>query len=149
MKRMIKMNQKENKGSVLKQLAMLYGVVFIFTGILGIIFLFLFQEIPIAIDLIEQMILILIGIIFLRGYSELKRENKSGEAFLFVGTIIGIILGALALLELLFIGLIGGLLNENSLSSFFSRLISYLFNPALLLGFLTFIPHKMIKHREI
>ncbi|MHA2164848.1 MAG: hypothetical protein ACXAAT_03195, partial [Candidatus Hodarchaeales archaeon] len=85
------MNQKENKGSVLKQLAMLYGVVFIFTGILGIIFLFLFQEIPIAIDLIEQMILILIGIIFLRGYSELKRENKSGEAFLFVGTIIGII----------------------------------------------------------
>ncbi|MHA2167259.1 MAG: hypothetical protein ACXAAT_15495, partial [Candidatus Hodarchaeales archaeon] len=73
----------------------------------------------------------------------------SGEAFLFVGTIIGIILGALALLELLFIGLIGGLLNENSLSSFFSRLISYLFNPALLLGFLTFIPHKMIKHREI
>ena len=143
------MNRKEKNKSVLKRLAMLYGVVFIFTGILGIILLFLLQEIPIAIDLIEQIILILIGIIFIRGYSELESESTSGEAFLFVGTIIGIILGALALLELLLVGLIGGLLNESSLSSFLSRLLSYLFNPALILGFLTFIPHKMIKHREI
>ncbi len=143
------MKLKEKNNSVLKLFAMLYGVVFIFTGILGIIFLFLLQEIPIAINLIEQFLLILIGIIFLRGYSELESENKSGEAFLFVGTIIGIILGTLALLELLFVGLIGGLLNESSLSNFLSRLLSYLLNPALSLGFLTFIPHKMIKHREI
>lgn len=143
------MKLKEKNNSVLKRLAMLYGVVFILTGILGIIFQILLQEIPIAIDIIEQFILILIGTIFLRGYSELGSENKSGEAYIFVGTIIGIILGTLALLKFLFVGLIGGLLNENSLSSFLSRLLTYLLNPALLLGFIIFIPHKMIKHREI
>jgi hypothetical protein len=149
MNRKIKMKLKQNNQLYLKQLSMLYGIVFIFSGILGIIFLFLLQEIPITINLIEQFILILIGIIFLRGYSEFNSENNTGEAFVFVGTLIGIILGTLALLELLFIGLIGGLLNESSLSSFLSKLLSYLLNPALSLGFLTFIPHKMIKHREI
>jgi membrane protease YdiL (CAAX protease family) len=146
---MIKMNLEDSDLLVLTRLALLYGIMFILIGILGIISLFLIQEMPIAIDLIEQMVLILIGIIFLRGYGELKGEKQSGEAFMFVGTIVGIILGTIGLLEFLLIGLVGGLLNEYSPQGFLDRLFSYLLNPALILGFLTLIPHKMIKYREI
>jgi len=143
------MNIEENNFSILKWFALLYGSIFILTGILGIIFLFMIQNIPIVIDPIEQIILILIGIIFLRGYSDLRAEKVSGEAFLFVGTIIGIVVGTLAFLEFLFLGLILGLLDESTLTNFVSRFFSYLFNPTLILGFLTFIPHKMMKKREI
>lgn len=143
------MNNNENNFTFLKLFTILYGSVFILIGILGIIFLIMMKNLPIVIDPIEQLILILTGVIFLRGYSDLQAEKISGEAFLFVGTIMGIVLGTLAFLEFLFVGLIGGLLNESSLSNFISRFFSYLFNPALILGFLTFIPHKMMKQREL
>jgi hypothetical protein len=141
------MKERVENDIILKWLAILYGVVFILTGILGIIILFSIQDIPIIIDPIKQMILILIGIIFIRGYYDLGTKKSSGEAFVFVGTIIGIILGTLALLEFVFVGLIGGLLMENI--NFPARIFSYLFNPTLILGFLTLIPHKLIKHREM
>lgn len=143
------MNNKENNFTTLKLFAILYGSVFILAGIMGIVFLILIKNFPIIIDPIEQLILILTGLIFLRGFIELQAKKVSGEAFLFVGTIMGIVLGILASLEFLFVGLIGGLINESSLTTLISRIFYYSLNPALILGFLTFIPHIIMKQREI
>ena len=143
------MNSKENNFTILKLFGILYGSAFILSGIMGIVFLILIKNFPIIIDPIEQLILILTGLIFLRGFTELQAKKVSGEAFLFVGTIMGIVLGILASLEFLFVGLIGGLINESSLNTFISRIFYYSFNPALILGFLTFIPHIIMKQREI
>ena len=140
-------NQTDNTKR-LKFLALSYGLIFIFVGILGIIFLLFLDVTNIIIDPIEQLIIILIGIIFLRGYNDLNKQKGSGKAFMFVGTIIGIVLGILASLEFFFVGLIEGLLNKTSLDEFTSHFLSYLLNPALILGFLTFIPHKLMKQRE-
>ena len=143
------MNNKENNFTTLKLVGILYGSAFILVGIMGIVFLILIKNFPIIIDPIEQLILILTGLIFLRGYTELQAKKISGEAFLFVGTIMGIVLGILASLEFLFVGLIGGLINESSLTTFISRIFYYSLNPALILGFLTFIPHIIMKQREV
>jgi len=142
------MNSQNNNIKTLKLVAILYGGVFILAGILGIVFLIIINDFPIIIDPIEQLILILTGLIFFRGFAELQAHKISGEAFIFVGTIMGIVLGILAFLEFLFMGLIGGLIDENSLTNFVSRIFSYSFNPALILGLLTFIPHIVMKQRE-
>jgi len=131
------MYNKEKDFTILKTVAILYGSVFILAGILGIVFLIMIENFPIIIDPIEQLILILTGVIFLRGFTDLQAEKISGKAFVFVGTIMGFVLGILASLEFLFVGLIGGLINESSLPSFISRFFSYFFNPALILGFLS------------
>lgn len=143
------MNSKKENYSNLKLIAMLYGCAFILAGISGIVFLLIIKNFIIIIDPIEQLILILTGLIFLRGFMELQAKKISGEAFIFVGTIMGIVLGILAFLEFLFMGLIGGLIDESSLANLVSRIFSYFFNPALILGFLTFIPHIIMKQREI
>jgi len=144
------LNKNDNNYLKIKYLAIIYGSIYSITGLLGLVFLFSFNSshLPIFLDPIEEMVLILIGIIFIRGFYKLHHRNHSGKAFIFVATIIGIILGTLSFLNLLFIGLFNGLINENTLSNFTSRILSYLFNPALILGFLTFIPHKLIKYNE-
>ena len=146
---MFKIMIGENNSALVKLVAILYGSIFIVIGFLGIILLSATSKLPIAIDPIEQLLLILIGIIFLRGYSDLHAKKISGEAFIFVGTIMGIVAGALAFLKFFFVGLVGGLINENILSDFTSRFFFYLYNPSLILGFLTFIPHKIMKQREM
>lgn len=143
------MNSKKENLTTLKLVAILYGCAFILSGVLGIFFLIIINNFPIIIDPIEQLILILTGLIFLRGFTELQANKISGEAFIFVGTIMGIVLGILASLEFLFMGLIGGLINESSLANFITRIFSYSLNPTLILGFLTFIPHIVMKQREI
>ena len=140
--------KQTNNTSNLKFLALLFGIIFISIGLVSIFVLVFLGFNIIIIDPIEQLIVILIGIIFLRGFIDLQNHKSSGEAYIFVGTIIGIVLGTLASLEFLFVGLIEGLLNEDTLPTFTSHFISYLFNPALILGFLSFLPHKMIKQRE-
>ncbi|MCK4848757.1 MAG: hypothetical protein KAT16_07040 [Candidatus Heimdallarchaeota archaeon] len=142
------MNNKERNLAILKMVAILYSIFFILSGILGIIFLIMIENFPIIIDPIEQLILILTGVIFLRGFTNLQAEKVTGKAFIFVGTIMGFVIGILASLEFLFIGLIGGLINEGS-TDYISRLFSYFFNPALILGLLTIIPHVIMKQREI
>lgn len=142
------MNTKENNLKNLKYLAMLYGSIYILVGFTSIILLFTVKNFMIFIDPIEQLILILVGIIFLRGYFILRTDLDSGKAFLFVGTIIGILLGCLALLKLTFVGIINGFLYDNILSDFSERIFLYLFNPTLILGILAFIPHKLIKNWE-
>ena len=139
----------ENDHKNLKNLALIFGIVYIIVSIVGIICLFTNAVNLILIDPIEQVIQILIGVIFLRGYINFNKKNYSGEAFLFVGTIIGIVLGILSFLDLLFGGLFGGLITESSLNNFIKRIVSYSLKPALILGFLTFIPHKIIKQREM
>ena len=143
-----KMSIENSDKSMIKSLAISFATIYILAGILGIIFLFTLDDLPILIDPIQQMILILNGIIFLRGYINLYHNNKSGEAFLFVGTIIGIIIGSIAFLNFLFGGVLGGFINERSLVNFIDHIYFYLFNPSLILGFLTFIPHKIIKQNE-
>ena len=144
------MNNNDNNYRKVKYLAIIYGSIYIITGLLGIVFLFSLNslDLPILLDPIEELVLILIGIIFIRGFYKLHRQNQSGKAFIFVATIIGMILGTLSFLNLLFVGLFNGLINETTLSNFTSRILSYLFDPALILGFLTFIPHKLIKYNE-
>lgn len=142
------MNSNENNVTKLKYLAILYGSVYFLTGILGIIYFMIENNIQIFIDPIEQLILVLTGVIFLRGYTTLKYDEKAGKAFVFVGTILGIILGIIAFSKLIVIGVFGGILNESILSNFIERTLFYLFNPTLILGFLVFLPHKMIKYNE-
>ena len=143
------MKNKKNNNTHLKFVALLFGFMYIVLGIMGIIISIFVPFITLFIDQIAQLILILIGVIFLRGYLELRTDKSSGEAFVFVGTIIGMVLGTLAFLEFFFVGIIQGLLIETTISSFTAHILNHSFNPALILGFLTFIPHKMIKHREI
>ncbi|WP_455142163.1 hypothetical protein [Candidatus Hodarchaeum mangrovi] len=144
------MYNNENNNRIIKYLAILYGSIYTIVGLLGIFFLFTFNssKFPIFIDPIEQLVLILIGIIFIRGFFKLHHQNSSGKAFIFVATIIGIILGALSFFNFLFVGVINGLINDNTSPNFYSRILSYLFDPALLLGFLTFIPQRLIKYKE-
>ncbi len=142
------MNVQENSHSLLMHLGMIYGGFYIITGILGIILLILGPP-EIFIDPIEQIILVLVGIIFLRSYVILKSQNNTGIAFLFVGTIIGIVLGSISFLKFLFMGLIGGLIEESIYSNFLSRITFYFANPSLILGIMAFIPHKLIKKTKV
>jgi hypothetical protein len=144
------MSTETTKNLHLESLAMLFGAAYLLTGILGLIVLFFANDTLLALKLdpIEELILILNGIIFLRGYKNLHTEKESGEAFMFVATIIGILLGILALLNFLVVGILEKLLLDPVNGNIPSSLVAYLLNPTLVLGILIFIPHKRLKNQK-
>lgn len=125
-------------------LTLLIGLMYLITGLSLIMFLILGTKIFI-IDPVECLILILISIIFMRGFYFFSKNNKStGEAYVFVGFIIGFLLGIMALLNLLVNAIFGGLLQETSVNSLINRIFYYT-TPTLILGIICFFSHKLMK----
>ena len=95
------------KGSTLAFIGIVLGLLYTSTFVIYLWF-FIGQIELFLVDPVESLILVLIGVIYLRGSANLLRDRYDrGRAFLFVGTIIAFLVAMLDLLNLLINGLVG------------------------------------------
>lgn len=133
----------------IKLLAGLMGLLYVISSLTSILF-FLLDISYFVIDPIESLILILIGIIFIKGYYYFEKSNNSvGKAYVFVGFITGSLLGSIALLNLLVNGVMVGLIEQESINDLIKKIL-YFTTPTLIMGIISFYFHtKIAKYENI
>ena len=124
----------------------IYGALYIVIGVAGLLTLvfdpFLCDNL--IKDPIESVVLILIAIVYFRGFLKLMNQDSSGLAFIFVAAIMGLLLGGISFLNFT----INGLLKSTSEIWLFSVILNRIdefFSLSIVLGSLSFIPFKDIK----
>ncbi|MFX0050608.1 MAG: hypothetical protein ACFFAJ_07580 [Candidatus Hodarchaeota archaeon] len=139
----------EEKIKRLTYLAGIYSIFYSIIGLLGLLSLFsdLFLIGPFIKDPIEPLLLVLIGIVYLRGFLKLIKKNKTGTAFIYVAAIMGIILGILSSLNLMVNGFLGSLSEEISFTLVYDR-IGKNFSLIIIVGILSLIPFKSVQSNE-
>lgn len=143
------MKDDNNRIKGLTYLAGIYGTLFFSIGLIGLFSLLFnfFFFILIVKDPIESLLLILTAIIFFRGFLKLKNKDGTGMAFVFVGAIMGVILGGLAFLSLFVNTGFGTFLEEFSLFDAYNQIIEN-FSFMIVIGILSLIPFKFIQSIE-
>jgi uncharacterized membrane protein len=130
-------------------LAGFFALFYFSAGIIGLFSFFnnsfLFGRI--SNDPIELILLILIAIIYFRGFLKLKHKDKTGTAFIFVAAIMGIILGGLSFLSLIINNGLGDFLEGFSFPSTYNQIVEN-FSFIIVIGSLSLIPFKIIKSIE-
>ncbi len=130
-------------------LAGIYATFYFVIGIIGLFSLFFdsFLFIIIVKDPIESLLLILVAIVYFRGFIKLKSKDRTGTAFVFVAAIMGLILGMLSFLNLIVNSGFGAFLEEFSFFVVYYR-ITENFTLIIVVGFLSLIPFKFIQSIE-
>ena len=95
----------------------------------------------------ESLLLILIAIIYFRGYLKLKKNDETGTAFIFVAGIMGLVLAGVSFLNLMVNGILAGILENLSFSIIYDRIVAN-FSVTIVLGFFSIIPFKFVQSIE-
>lgn len=130
-------------------LAGIYATFYFAIGIIGL-FSLLFNSFIFTIivkDPIESLLLILVAIVYFRGFLKLRNKDRTGTAFIFVAAIMGMILGGLDFLTLIVNSGLGSFLEEFSFLVAYNR-ITENFSLIIVVGILSLIPLKFIQSIE-
>ncbi len=126
-----------------------YSAAYIVIGVFGL-FTLLFDPFLMGFlikDPIESLILILIAVVYFRGFLKLINQDKSGIAFIYVAAIMGFLVGGLAFLNFAINGFLKGIMETSSSFDILNRIDDY-FSLSIVVGSLNFIPFKDIQSLE-
>ncbi|MFX0014061.1 MAG: hypothetical protein ACFFB2_14010 [Promethearchaeota archaeon] len=123
-----------------------YSVLYIVIGAFGLLTFFFdsFFESTLITDPLESLILILIAIIYFRGFLKLKSKDSLGMAYIFVAAIMGLLLGGLTFLNFAVNGFLRGTLETLPFSKIFKDYFSF----SIIVGSLSIIPLKDVQSFE-